>query len=189
MAVFGRATLLVLWSRKVGLQRLGRRERAQKAAEATAQPKVKPENETLKRKPPPPPAGKRTGVKKEDKGELGEVRPPQQVEAVAAVGDPGPPAKAAKGKRKRAEKASGHRDPPPPPSSSSSKPGECSEEERLEDDEPVETGSRGGILLREGPGRILPPLAADALAAAGPEQHGAVPGCGVVSKGPREPGQ
>ena len=101
-------------------------------------------------------------MKKEDKGELGEVRPPQQVEAVAAVGDPGPPAKAAKGKRKRAEKASGHRDPPPPPSSSSSKPGECSEEERLEDDEPVETGSRGGILLREGPGRILPPLAADA---------------------------
>ena len=101
-------------------------------------------------------------MKKEDKGEMGEVRPPQQVEAVAAVGDPGPPAKAAKGKRKRAEKASGHRDPPPPPSSSSSKPGECSEEERLEDDEPVETGSRGGILLREGPGRILPPLAADA---------------------------
>ena len=93
-------------------QRLGRRERAQKAAEATAQPKVKPENETLKRKPPPPPAGKRTGVKKEGKGELGEVHPPQQAEAVAAVGDFGPPAKATKGKRKRAEKSSGHRHPP-----------------------------------------------------------------------------
>ena len=48
----------------------------------------------------------------------------------------------------------------PPSSSSSSRPGELSEGEKLDDDEPVDTGFRGGILLREGPGRILPPLAA-----------------------------
>ena len=91
------------------------------------------------------------------------MHPPQQAGAAVAVGDPAPPNPAKKSKRKRAEKSSGHRDPPPPPSSSSSsRPGERSEEERLDYDEPVDTGSRGGILLREGPGRILPPLAADA---------------------------
>ena len=83
------------------------------------------------------------------------------------MGDPAPPTPAKKSKRKRAEKSSGHQDPPPPPSSSSSfRPSELSEEEKLDDDEPVETGfrgescsvkARGGSFLLWRRWQLLPP--------------------------------
>ena len=89
------------------------------------------------------------------------MAPPQHPTPDEAEGAD-PPQAGRKAKRAKPEKARGHRDPPPPSSSStSSSAAEASEEEPKEEDEVV-AGSRGGILLREGPGRILPPLAADA---------------------------